>query len=95
MFPGVGFIPMDHCFAKGDHRLLEIPHPSVLRFHGCFVLHRHSHFVVAGRPVGCGGIPDGKGGDDKKNARIGEWNVHREASVRISDIIIPRKGGEL
>jgi hypothetical protein len=33
MFFRVGFVPMDHGFAQGDHRLLEIPHPLVLRFH--------------------------------------------------------------
>ena len=72
MFFRVGFVSMDHGFAQGEHRFLEIPHPLVLRFHGIFVPRRRSGIGVDGRPMGGGGKPDGEGGDDKKNARICE-----------------------
>jgi hypothetical protein len=63
---------MDHGYVQGDHRLLEFPHPLVLRFHGFLVLRRRRGFVVAGRPMGGGGKPDGEGGDDKEDSRIRE-----------------------
>jgi hypothetical protein len=83
---------MDQGFAQGDHRLLEIPHPRVLRFHRPLVLHRHCGFVVPGRTMGGGGKPDGEGGEDKKNARTCQWTIHRKASVRLSAPIVPHLG---
>ena len=82
LFPRTGFVPVDHGFSQGDHRRPEIPHPLVLRFHRFLVVRRRSGFVVAGRPMGGRGKPDGEGGGDKKNARICEWDGHQKASVR-------------
>jgi hypothetical protein len=73
---------MDDGFAQGDHRRPEIPHPLVLRFHHFLALRRRRGFMMTGRPIGAGGKYDGEGGDNKKNSRICEWNIHWASPVR-------------
>jgi hypothetical protein len=82
MFPRGGFVSIDDGFAQGDHRRPEFPHTFVLRFHRLLVMRRRRGSMMIGSPMDGGGEADGERCDDKKNARICEWDIHRASSVR-------------
>jgi len=79
MFSRVGFVPWITALPKATIASSKFSIRFVLRFHGFLVLRHRRGFVVAGRPMGGGGKPEGEGGDDKKNARICEWEYSPES----------------